>query len=1023
MSILSTYASGRIAESIKNQPKTEIVFDNQMVLSETRSANPSFSEQVSRTVSGKVTDQTGSPIPGASVVIKGTTTGVITNPDGSFSLNNVSSGATLVFSFVGMKMQEIEVGGKSKINAVLVEETIGIEEVVAIGYGTMKKSDLTGSVVRADIESFRDQPNLSIAESLQGSVAGLNVGQVTQAGENSSLTIRGRNSLSGSQAPLIVLDGVVYRGSLIDINTNDILSVDVLKDESAKAIYGSQSANGVMIITTKDGKKNSKPVFNLSSFYSFEMPAKTLTPLDRDGYIEKVNGYSWTDAYLAPDYTQPNPNFNPVKTFPYQSIVDGYNNGTNTDWIDLTTQNAYISNVNVSMAGNLNKTSYFISFGYVDQAGYVKNDNFSKINLRANFDVDLTDWFKIGMQTFLSTADYSGYALNYEAAFWQPPLVDPYKADGSLNLYPLGFQINPLSGLDIDDKDNRLNIFGNFYAQIQFPFLKGLSYRINGSVNSRSQKTSQFNPHGNSLQGAASKYNSSTSDKSIDNLLLYKRTFSEKHGVDVTLLYGYEGREGEDTMAESGGFLNQSLGYNSLEIGKPELQKTSSGAWEETSLYQMARLNYRFDDKYLVTATIRRDGFSGFGSEQKFGTFPSGAIAWVASKEKFVAEALPWLDNLKIRAAYGSSGNRTVGRYATLAKVSGGYSYVFGSASAYGQSISSMANDELGWEKTTGLNTGVDFSVINNRLNGSVDYYDSKTEDILFNINIPQITGFSTIASNIGQIANTGFEFTLSSVNIKKSNFSWETAIVFSKNSNEIVSILGRDDNGDGKEDDLIANSLFIGEPVETVYSYKETGKLYQLGDVIPKGYFPGNVILEDLNGDGLITSGYDRSILGHKEPAYRFSVYNEFRYINWTFSAFINSIQGGKNGYLESNPERSTNINNINVNNISKQWDYWTPLKPNAIHTGIKYDDPVGIPRYASRSFVRLQDVNLAYNLPKSLLQRYHLNDIKIYVSGKNLYTWTNWLGIDPETGQGLSNIGAYPVMKSYSIGLNLTF
>ncbi|MCP4373225.1 MAG: SusC/RagA family TonB-linked outer membrane protein, partial [Deltaproteobacteria bacterium] len=309
------------------------------------------------------------------------------------------------------------------------------------------------------------------------------------------------------------------------------------------------------------------------------------------------------------------------------------------------------------------------------------------------------------------------------------------------------------------------------------------------------------------------------------------------------------------------------------------------------------------------------------------------------------------------------------------------------------------------------------------RLNGSVDYYNSKTEDILFNINLPQITGFSSIYSNIGEVANNGFEFTLSSVNIKKNNFTWETAFVFSRNNNEIVSILGRDDDGDGKEDDLIANSLFIGEPISTVYHYKETGNLYQIGDDIPEGYHAGNVILEDLNGDGIITPEFDRSILGRREAAYRFSIYNEIRYKNWTFSAFINSIQGGKNGYLGSNPGRWIDANNIDNWNIPEEWDYWTPLNPNAAHTGIQYDDPIGIPRYVTRSFVRLQDVKLAYNLPKSLLKKLNLNGIRLYISGKNLYTMTNWIGTDPETGGGINDLGTHPVMKSYSIGFNLNF
>ncbi len=999
------------------------VVGRQIILSD---VNTSLFQQ-QKTVTGKVVDAKGEPIPGASIVIKGTSTGTITDMEGAFKLSSISEDATLIFSFVGMTTVEVEVAGKTRFDIVLKEAMHGLDEVVVVGYGTMKKSDLTGSVTRANIEVFRDQPNTSITQSLQGTVPGLNIGAVTGAGGEASLTIRGRNSLSGSTSPLIVLDGVIYRGSLIDINSNDIQSVDVLKDASSKAIYGSQAANGVLIITTKTGRQAQKPSFTFSSYYSTSEPSNRLHPLDRDGYIAKTSGMYWEQAFVGPDYTTPNTAFDPVPTWSMEQIQEGYANGTNTNWMDLVTQDPFIYNVNASMTGNTDKLSYFLSAGYTDEANWAKNDTYDKINVRANFETEVASWLKIGMQTFVSSGDYSGVAADIRNGMIFSPLVEPFNEDGTLNLYPVGNDRNPLAVLDIDNLDKRLNLFGNFYATFDVPYVEGLSYKINYSTNYRTGRTFQFDPYGYNQTGSAYKYNSLSVDETLDNLISYVRTFNGRHSVNATLVYGYEGRNGESTTAETGEYLNQTLGYNSLQSGNVDKQYANSGAWEEFSLYQMGRLNYKLDDKYIATVTVRRDGFSGFGSNKKFGIFPSAALAWVASNEQFVQEAIPWANHLKVRGSYGSSGNRTVGRYSTLAKVSGGYEYVYGDggSSSYGQSINSLANNDLGWETTTGMNVGLDFGVLNSRINGSLDYYSSKTEDILFNVNIPSITGFSSVSSNIGELANRGFEFSINSLNVKEGVFNWSTTLNFSTNTNEIVSILGRDDDGDGKEDDLIANKLFIGKSIGTIYDYVVDGK-YQIGDDIPSGYYPGNYILKDLDDKEGITAAGDRDFIGNSDPAYRFSLLNEFKYKDWSLSVFLNSIQGGKDHYLGNNSAKKAEFGwqyyTMATFNTVEEFDYWTPSNPNGEYSGLRYGDPIDPNIYRDRSFVRLQDVNLSYNIPSHVLAKYSIDNLRLFISGKNLYTWTKWKGTDPETGAGFQT-GAYPVMRSYSIGVNLTF
>ncbi|MCL7764482.1 TonB-dependent receptor [Polaribacter sp. Z014] len=981
------------------------------------------------TVKGIVKEaETGTPIIGANVIEKGTVNGVLTNFDGEFTIK-VKSNSQLEFSLLGFITKLINVNGNSKINTSLEFEVSELDEVVVVGYGTQKKSDLTGSVTRAKVENFENQPNTSIVQSLQGAVTGLNVGTVTGAGGEPSISIRGRNSLSGSTSPLIVLDGVIYRGSLIDISPSDVASVDVLRDASSKAIYGSQAANGVIIVTTKTGRKAQKPTYNFSTYYAVSSPLKRLHPLDRDGYIQKASDVSWEQAYNSPDYTTPNPTFDPKTTWSgFDQIIQGYEDGTNTDWLDLVTQTPFVQNTNISMTGSTGETGYFLSAGLTEEDGWAKNDTYERINVRANFDTKVTDWLKIGMQTFVSSGDYSGAAANIRNAIIVSPLTKPYNEDGTLNYYPQGNDINPLASLEVDNFDKRLNLFGNFSATIDVPYVSGLTYKVNYSTNYRTQRAYEFNPNGLNFTGSASKSNSMTQDQTLDNVLTYIKKFN-KHDLNVTLLYGSEERDGEATNAAASGFINPALGYNSLESGDIENQRVSSSAWDERSLYQMGRFKYKFNNRYLATFTVRRDGFSGFGTNKKFGTFPSVALGWVASKEKFIIDNLPWVDNLKLRGSYGSSGNRTLGRYGTLATVSGSFQYVFGDGGspAYGQRITSLANNDLGWETTTGLNLGVDFGFANNRINGYVEYYNSRTEDLLFNINIPSITGFSSVRSNIGEISNRGLEINLNTVNIKSDNFEWNSSFVFSTNDNKVVSILGRDDDGDGKEDDLISNGIFIGESIGTIYDYVVDDKKYQIGDTnIPSGYTAGNYILKDLDGDGKITAGGDRKIIGHTEPAYRFSLYNEFKYKNFTLSAFINSVQGGKDGYLGNNTPKKSEFgwqaHTIATFNTVKELDYWTPTNPNGESSGLNYLDPIDPNLYRDRSFVRLQDVSLAYNLPKEIIEKLSITNLKLFISGKNLHTWTDWKGVDPEAGIGFQT-GAYPVMRSYTVGLNLTF
>ncbi len=981
-----------------------------------------------RKVTGKVTDSSGASLPGVSVVVKGTTTGVITDANGIYLLSNIPENASLQFSFVGMKSQDVMVGGKTTINVTLAEETVGIEEVVAIGYGTMKKGDLTGSVASANMEIFKESQNVSLVQSLQGTLPGLNIGQVDMAGENPTISIRGQNSLSGSTDPLIVLDGVIYYGSITDLNPNDIMSVNLLKDASSTAIYGSRAANGVLLISTQKGKSEKKPLFNYASSYAFQTPANYLKGMTRDEYIEKNYDVDWMNGYLPPDYTQKNPNYNPTKGWSRARVYEGYVNGVDFDWWKAVTQTPSIQQHTISMQEHNERTSVYVSAGYTDQKGLMLNDFYKRWTGRINMDSKITNWFTMGVQSFISTADYSGTSADARYMWVQSPLVTPYDASGNLVKNPSGsVETNPLLILNIDNFDKRLNLFGNAYATINIPRIQGLSYKLNFSDNYLITRQYTFDKSGNNDTGTAYKYNGTQNIWSIDNIITYDRKFNN-HKVNVTLLGGREKRTYESTNAQGADFTNMILGYNKLDAAAADQQYISSNAWDENSLYYMGRLHYGYKNRYLATFTVRRDGFSGFSVVNKFGIFPSGAIAWVPSEESFLKNRISWLDFLKIRISYGQNGNRTAGRYSTLAQVSSQQEYVFGdgSSSTIGQYISTMANTALTWEKTTGTNLGLDFTIMDHRISGTIDYYNSNTSNVLYNINIPNITGYSSIASNIGNIHNDGLEFTINSTNIKTSSFRWDMTINFSTNRNRIVSILGKDSNGDGKEDDLVGSNLFIGKDIHSIYDYEIIG-IYQIGDKIPSGYSPGMYILNDLNGDGKITPDADRKILGKTTPAYQFSINNEFSFKQWTLKFFLNSIQGGENGYMANNDPNNAawywgaNVAGAYDGNFP-HWDYWTPSNPKAEYRTLGAVPPIYAGSYRQRSFCRLQDLSLSYRFDKKLLSKIGIEGLKLYVSGKNLLTITKWKGVDPETGQGYVT-NQTPVLKSYTIGIDLIF
>jgi TonB-linked SusC/RagA family outer membrane protein len=1000
---------------------TSAVYDRQILLSPAEN-QPSLSLfPQERQISGTVTDEKGTALIGVNVSIDGTSTGTITNTSGQYTITVPDDDAVLAFSYIGYEPQKIPVGSKTVIDIIMASSLEKLEEVVIVGYGSVRKRDLTGTISSVTTEITRDLPNTNVLQSLQGRIAGLNVVTPFRPGQDPTILIRGINSLSASNTPLIVVDGIIYNGSLNDISVSDIKQIDVLKDASAAAVYGSRSANGVIIISTKMGTSE-KPLFNFNAYSGISGPSRLIPMKDGEGYIQKVLDFRTALGLEA--------NPDNIESYLTNREAENYRLGKTVDWYDKVIKTGITQNYDLSVSGRTENTSYYLSGTYYDQKGIVYNDDFTRATIRTNFKNNITDWFSISLRASFSLLDYSGISAGLNPHFGISPFGSYWK-DESQGIYePLPmedpYMVHPMLNTYVDNSDITTGIQGILSSELNFPFIEGLKWTLNYANNLRSNKNNIFSDNtlqaydGQLLNGVASKSSSAEYDWTLDNILNYKRKFLDRHFVDLTLLYSREYLQIESTLAEGNDFFNQRLGYNNLGIAN--VQQIGSDFQDQNSVAYMARLNYIFDDKYAVTATVRRDGFSGFGTNNKYAVFPSAALAWTISKEDFL-QNLKWLSLLKTRISYGVNGNQSVGRYQTLARIATSQ-YVFDATTVQTTYLESMANSDLGWETTKVINLGLDFGLLNYRIRGNVDIYSSDTYDLLLWRNIPILTGFSGVWTNIGKIHNHGGELVLNTMNIQKKDLEWETGIVFSLNRNRIEKLLGEDLDGDGREDDNLANAWFIGQPVDVIFGYQTDG-IYQLDDEdIPSGFFPGDFRLLDTDSDGEITPE-DRTILGTTQPNFTLSLANTIRYKNFALYILITSIQGrGKmNHYI------GDNIAMHNLNWFFSSWTerfnvvdvpYWTPENPSNEYARINYMANRLHPYIEDRSFIRLQDVSLSYTFDQKALNKIHLNGLRIYLSGKNLFTWTGWTGYDPENG---TTIGDFPMLRTVSVGCEFSF
>ena len=996
-------------------------------------------------VRGRVVDDKNQAVARASVTVKGTNIGTSTDDNGDYQLSAPSNG-TLVVSSIGYPTKEIPVNGQTTHNVTMTVSTSDLEQVVVVGYGTQRKKDVTGAVSSVNLEAMKEAPNTNIAQMLQGTVPGLNVGISTISGGTPPITIRGRNTLGGAQNPLIILDGIQYTQSLSSINPDDIATIDILKDASSTAVYGAQAANGVILITSRRGRNGQKPRIAFTSAYSLQRPTSDLRPLNREEYLQNLRDANYNQAYLGPDYTQPNPAFNVASVIdPSMRISPTQLLPNNFDWWDESTNTGRILENNLSISGGGDRFNYLLSGGFVDQKGFIINDKFKRKSIRVNLETRPLTWWKVGIISSGSFVNQDGAEPTIGNVIQASPLHVPFDSTGKLIPSPTNTLVpNPFQTYFVDDRDRNSYLFANIYSDIDFPFLKGLNYRLNFGNNYRTANRAFSSVYGASLQGQAFKNTDQYYDYTLDNILTYTKRFG-RHDVTGTLLYGAIERKFDNTSANATQFSRLNLSYNNIQQGT--VFTVSSGGFREQLNYQMARVNYKFNDKYLITATARRDGFSGFAENYKAAIFPSVALGWILSEEDFIGN-IDAINYLKLRAGYGQSGNQTP-RYSSIARVSTtpwtpgasgntAFPYVFGDGgtTSPAQQVTQLGNPDLKWERTKEVNVGLDFALFNNRFSGTLEYYNRNSSDLLYSVSIPNITGFGSIQTNLGKLHNAGVEASLTYKIFNTRDFQWTSTFNFSRNVNKIKTLTGQDLNKDGKEDDLIGSNLFINNSINTIYDYQLDG-IYGLTDTRLPGFTIGSYRFVDQDKSGTITDAADRIILGRKEPAYRMSLYNSFSYKAFTLSFFFNAVQGGKNGYLgNNNPSYFRDDNGIR-NNYLNGIDYWSPNNPNGKYprniSGSRSFAEQTVGNWQDRSFVRLQDASISYNLGASVLKKIKAQSINIYVSGKNLITWTNWEGWDPEIENDATAafnasavgglLGTRPVMRAITFGLNITY
>jgi TonB-linked SusC/RagA family outer membrane protein len=1017
------------------------------------SADKVTNPQQNYIITGTVTDEKGETVIGANISVKGTTRGVISDINGNYSIE-VSSGETLVITYIGYMSQEIRIDKQTRIDVKLTESLLALDEVVVVGYGTMRKQDLTGSISTVRASKYQDEKPKNIQDLLRGNIAGLNIGLTTSAKGGGDLQVRGKRTLKATATPLLVLDGVIYNGSLDDINPNDIESIDVLKDASSAAVYGAKSANGVVIINTKKGTMG-KPSIGVNIGLGIADLFRSAEVYEGENFIDWRSDVLQSINRSAPAYVFQDPRkLPPGVSLEEWKAYDGstgdetdiwlrrigmsqpergnYVKGQTTDWKDMVFRTGLQQNYNVALSGRSDKVAYYWSLGYTNNEGVIEKDEYSIFRSRLRLEADVTNFLAVGLNTLFSyRMENGGGGVAWSQIEKLSPYGQPTNPDGSYKIYPTDDAIaakHPLIDREFTERDYTYKSLDNtLFAKLTLPF--GISYEFNYSPRITNNDLyiyqSAEHPEYAKDGGIATRTPSSTFLWQIDNILRWKYTFKTDHSVDVTLLANAEKNQTwEQSMTGKQFVPSDVLGFHNM--GSATVVTIRSTDNYSTGDAYMGRLFYSYKSKYLFTGTVRRDGYSAFGTSNPRATFPSVALGWVFSNESFMKQA-EWLNYGKLRLSWGSNGNRSIGIYDALSSMQNGMiTYVGSDGTLYQESFlnsNRMSNQFLKWEKTESFNIGFDLSFLNERLSANLDVYTMNTNDLLVDRSLPNITGYASVASNLGEINNKGFEITLNSNNIDTEKFSWRTSFNFSMNRNEIKSLYGdmvdiydSDGNVIGrKEADDIANKWFIGHATDEIWDYKIDG-VWQVGEEEKAGKYklaPGDFKLRDVNNDGKFTNE-DKVFQGYTTPRFRWSMRNEFNFMkHFDFSFSMYSYWGHKRVFNQAKHNPTMTLERFN----SYVLPYWSPenkrndfARLNSNMAGVTFNV------YRDMSFVRLDNITLGYNVPQEFLNKYKISRLKLTLSARNVAVWTKKFVLwDPE------NNGPTPSYVTFGLNLSM--
>ena len=994
-------------------------------------------------ITGKVTDSYGLSLPGVSVVIKGTPNGTITNAEGEYKLSDVPGNSTLQFSFIGMLNQEVMVGGRTQIDVVMTEEIIGLEEIVAVGYGIQRKEAVTGSVASMAGEVLRDVPSSNISTALQGRVAGVTMEQTsTKPGATMQIRIRGTRSLSASNDPLIVLDGLPFSGSISDLSTDDIKSIDILKDASATAIYGSRGANGVILISTNKGRKGKKAEVSYNGYYGVKDAIK-YPMMNANEFIE------------------------------LRKYADKFTNGVDEDdnididWQDLYYRQGIVTNHDISVTSGTDKSNYKFGIGYLRDEAVMYGQDYTRYSLRGSLDQELGNYIKIGFTTNNNFSINMGNNLGLYGVLSMSPIANPYNTDGTMKRIvkmPLDDQFvysrEIIKGLGDQwiDQTKAFSSYNTVYGEAKIPGVEGLKYRINVGADFRMTNNGSYTGEGvfatnATTPSSATIANSLNTHWAVENLLTYDREFGDKHRINAVALYSAEENRynksqinAKDIPSDSFQFYNLGHAPGDLVTINPDDQ-----AYEVSGLISwMGRVMYAYDNRYMVSATIRSDASSRLAPGHKWHSYPAISVGWNVKNESFM-KGLSEIDMLKLRLGYGQTSNQSVAPYATLGRLAT-RPYNFGDTYSTGYYVSQLPNSNLGWEYSETMNYGVDFGLFKSRLTGTIEYYQTKTKDILLGLGLPSTSGVTGYTANIGETENKGWELSLSGIIIDDlEGFTWDAGINMYSNNNKLTALA----SGQTKDE---TNWWFVGSSLNVVYDYEkvglwnETDADYQYLQTLVPGGNAGMIKVKYTGGyneDGspkrAITTD-DRQVI-ELDPKLMGGFNTRIAYKGFELSAVGAFRFGGKlistlyasGGYLNMLTGRRGNV----------KVDYWTPD-----NTDAKYPKPGGVqdgdnPKYGSTlglfdaSYVKIRTITLGYNFNSKKIADFGINKLRVYGTIQNPFVlfspYRHETGMDPETNsfgnenaavaystnlKRLLTIGTNtPSTRNYMIGINLTF